>query len=561
MAVICDLILICRQLQPIILRAIPAQPNGLIIHAILLDGEIKESFLRFVFLCVIQIPDQLQELQLGIPLLGDLGTGGFQPHGIGRGQINRRPRGVRRFSCAVLVLFVFVNVVVQVLMSICKSGINTTGILHDIRHVRNTVPVIQYGCTVGSIYGLLRALAPGISFNLVVQVGHIVVGILIRPHDKADGVGRAVLQHAQRRKIPCQFTAGRHCRHRHQVGIIACSIDRRGRRRGRDGVRTLVDLVVSYSSRRTVRSGPVNGVHRRAVAAHRDGVARGRAARLGILDAADRAAADGRRQSGMGDIRRDTVLEAHARQAQRVVDVIDDDIERIGQSAGIGGIEEIIVVGIGVAKVALGIRSLAVRRSRQVVQIVNKRAVGAIRKYGIELVSCLDDRRGLRIRVAPMPPVSGITGSICSVAMTGRRLAVRQENDIDLIVGLVLFPGICQRQRMPQAVIPVGSIMMIIIVNDGHDRRIVGAVNNVGNRIIVCSQTGRTKVIACDGDLDHIAEVRITRCIVAQQALDNPIQRQLLGIQTGHLLINCAVVNRAVVIVACTPRAVTIVHP
>ena len=315
-----------------------------------------------------------------------------------------------------------------------------------------------------------------------------------------------------------------------------------------------------HCRRRAVRGGPADGVHRRAVAAHLYGKAGRRAARLGVSDAADRSAADGGRQRGVGDVRRDAVLDAHARQAQGVVDVIDDGIERVDQLAGVSSVEEIIVVTVVVAKVRLRIRPDAMRGPGQVVQVVDIGSVGTVGKYGIEFISSVDNRSGLCVRVSPMAPVITCASRICSIPLACSRFAVCQENDVNLFIGFVLFPCIRQCFRMLQGFVPVGSLMMAVIIDGGYNRRIAGAVNNIGNRIIAAVIAGRTKVITRDGNLDHIAEIRVTGSIVAQQALNNCIQRLLLGFQTIHSLIYCSSVYSAIIIIACPPSAVPIVH-
>ena len=247
------------------------------------------------------------------------------------------------------------------------------------------------------------------------------------------------------------------------------------------------DLLVIFIRLRTV-SGTANatdGKDRRAVAAHLDGVAGARAARLGIGDAADRSAANVCRQSGMGDIHRETVLNVHARQAQRASDALYDCLKRLDQFAGIGGIKEMAVGGKGAAKIRLLILSYIISGTRQVVQKINILIVVAVRENGIKHMSRVDDRLGLRIRVAPMTPVGGIRTSPCSVAVTGRRLSVCQKNDIDLLVFFTLLPRVCQFQRMPQGFIPVGSLMMVIIIYDGHDFITACAVKYFGNWSIV----------------------------------------------------------------------------
>ena len=135
MAIIYDLVLFLRRLQPLIRRAIPTQRNVLlVILTILLYTKLKGDLVGYVILGIIQIPDQLNTLQLGIPLLGDFGSRDGQPHGIWRGQRDRLAGSVVHLCCAVLVLFDIVHIIIHLLVGIGQRRIRTAGILYDVRH-------------------------------------------------------------------------------------------------------------------------------------------------------------------------------------------------------------------------------------------------------------------------------------------------------------------------------------------------------------------------------------------------------------------------------------------
>ena len=130
-------------LRPVICIAIPAQSHRLVILTVLLNGKGNGFFLRIACPGIIQEAGQLDHLQLGVPLLGEFSPGARQPHGSRHGKMDRFTFGVGRFGRTIFVLFVLVNVIIQILVGIRQRRIRPTGILHDIRHTSNTVSIIQ----------------------------------------------------------------------------------------------------------------------------------------------------------------------------------------------------------------------------------------------------------------------------------------------------------------------------------------------------------------------------------------------------------------------------------
>ena len=111
----------------------------------------------------------------------------------------------------------------------------------------------------------------------------------------------------------------------------------------------------------------------------------------------------------MRHVQRDAVPKGHTSQTNGVIDMVDNRIERFYQLAGISGVEEIVMVSVGVAEVVLCICSNPIGGPCQVIQVVDKRIVRSVSENRIKLISCVYNRLSLCICVAPMTPISSGT--------------------------------------------------------------------------------------------------------------------------------------------------------
>ena len=131
------------------------------------------------------------------PFLDQIDGVVHQAHGVGIRHIDGRRLGISG-----RVIFGSHHKVVQALVGVGQGRVGPVGIFDDVREFFPRAALIEDHSPVLSDFGLLAFIPLG---GPIVQVGHQIVGFLIRPYGRGESVCGAILQCSHRRKIPIQI--------------------------------------------------------------------------------------------------------------------------------------------------------------------------------------------------------------------------------------------------------------------------------------------------------------------------------------------------------------------